>query len=193
VELAYFAPVLCAGAFFANVIYSRHMGLLKSFFAAVFSLSAIFGGFLVFLNVLFDALAHLPPFGVAESRGASSTASAAAAGEHAAHLLFDQTPWFTIGKFDFWATMSVDWLSVMMLGVVTFLSSLIQFYALSYMKGDNRYWWFFSVMSLFTAAMLTLVLAYDFLLLYMAWELVGLCSFLLIGFWYHELDNAEAE
>ena len=80
----------------------------------------------------------------------------------------------------------------MMIGVVSFLASLIQIYALGYMKGDNRFWWFFSVMSLFCAAMFTLVLAYDFLLLYMAWELVGLCSFLLIGFWYQERDNAEA-
>ena len=88
--------------------------------------------------------------------------------------------------------MAVDWLSIMMLGVVSFLASLIQIYSVGYMRGDNRFWWFFTVMSLFCAAMLGLVLAYDFLLMYMCWELVGLCSFLLIGFWYQERDNAEA-
>ena len=107
------------------------------------------------------------------------------------HLLFDQLPWFTVGRWDFY-TMSVDWLSIMMLGVVTFLASFIQLYSVGYMRGDDRFWWFFTVMSLFCAAMLGLVLSYDFLLMYMCWELVGLCSYLLIGFWYQERDNAEA-
>jgi NADH-quinone oxidoreductase subunit L len=107
-------------------------------------------------------------------------------------LLFATTPWFTVGPWKFFLTMSVDWLSIMMLGVVTFLASFIQIYSLGYMRGDDRFWWFFTVMSLFSAAMLGLVLAYDFLLLYMGWELVGLCSYLLIGFWYQERDNAEA-
>ncbi len=127
--------------------------------------------------------------------GGSSAGAAAATGVERV-LLFDQVPWFTIGSgrsaYDFWATMSIDWLSIMMLVVVSFLATFIQIYAVGYMKGDNRFWWFFSVMSLFCASMFTLVLAYDFLLMYMAWELVGLCSFLLIGFWYHERDNAEA-
>jgi proton-translocating NADH-quinone oxidoreductase chain L len=188
VDAAWLIPALCAGAFFLNVIYSRQMGGLKSFFGGFFSLGAILLCFVLFLTVFQDALAHLSPFAGGGDHGATTTAA-----DHSAqHLLFDKTPWWEVGNYRLWLTMSVDWLSIMMLGVVSFLASLIQIYALGYMKGDNRYWWFFSVMSLFCAAMFTLVLAYDFLLLYMAWELVGLCSFLLIGFWYQERDNAEA-
>jgi len=176
VNSAWLAPALCGVAFFANALISRQLGRLKHPVAAGISVAAILAGFVVFVLVLVEALSGLPTGGAEAER----------------HLIFADTPWFTIGKYEFWATMSVDWLSIMMLGVVTFLSALIQIYAVGYMRGDNRFWWFFAVMSLFTAAMLTLVLAYDFLLLYMGWELVGLCSFLLIGFWYHERDNAEA-
>ena len=189
-DSAWLAPALCAGAFFLNVIFSRHMGGTRHFFGGLFAVGAVLGAFLVFVTVFGDALAHMAPFGAPAVHAASSASSAT--GEAERHLIGADAPWFTIGKHDFWGTMSVDWLSIMMLGVVTILSSVIQIYALGYMRGDNRFWWFFAVMSLFTAAMLTLVLAYDFLLLYMAWELVGLCSFLLIGFWYQERDNAEA-
>jgi proton-translocating NADH-quinone oxidoreductase chain L len=194
VDYAWLAPVLCAGAFFFNVLISRQLGGLKHAVSALVSLAAIVGAFVVFVLVFLDAQTHL----VAEASGAllGGTKLAApvlaVAGENARHLLFDQMTWFTVGRWDFFTTLSVDWLSIMMLGVVTFLASFIQLYSVGYMRGDNRFWWFFTVMSLFCAAMLGLVLSYDFLLLYMCWELVGLCSYLLIGFWYHERDNAEA-
>jgi NADH-quinone oxidoreductase subunit L len=70
-----------------------------------------------------------------------------------------------------------------MLIVVTFVGMAVQVYSLSYMKGEERIAWYYAVLSLFTAAMLTLVLAGDFLLFYMSWEVMGLCSYLLIGFW----------
>jgi len=189
VDYAWLAPVLCAGAFLLNVLFSRQRGGRRSLFGGFFAVGAILGCCLVFLSVFSDALANLAPFGGGESHGATTPASKNGS---AAHLLFDKVPWFTVGDYKLWLTMSVDWLSIMMLGVVSFLASLIQIYGLGYMMGDNRFWWFFSVMSLFCAAMFTLVLAYDFLFLYMAWELVGLCSFLLIGFWHEERDNAEA-
>ncbi|MBI3971867.1 MAG: NADH-quinone oxidoreductase subunit L [Chloroflexi bacterium] len=153
--------------------------------SALVSIAAILGAFGVFLVVFSDALANL--LGTAAAHGA-----AAAVDDRSRHLLFDDEPWFQVGRYAFQATLVVDWLSVMMLGVVSFLSALIQVYSIGYMRGDNRFWWFFSVMSLFSAAMLGLVLAGNFLLLYVFWELVGLCSFLLIGFWYQERDNAEA-
>ena len=191
-DSAWLAPVLCAGAFLINVLYSRQMGGMRGFFGGFFSVGAILACFLIFLSVFGDAVAHLEPFGTPAAGHGATTATTTSADHAAQHLLQDKVPWWEVGKYQLWLTMSVDWLSIMMLGVVSFLASLIQIYALGYMRGDNRFWWFFSVMSLFCAAMFTLVLAYDFLLLYMAWELVGLCSFLLIGFWYQERDNAEA-
>lgn len=179
-DYAWLAPVLPIGAFALNVLIWRQMGARKHALSALTTLAAIGGAFLVFLAVFSDASAHLEETATSSGR----------------HLIFEGTPWFTVGVaphlYVFAPTLVVDWLSIMMLGVVTFLAFLIEFYATGYMKGDNRYWWFFSVKALFTAAMLGVVLSYNFLLMYICWELVGLCSFLLIGFWYSERANAEA-
>jgi len=88
--------------------------------------------------------------------------------------------------------MLIDPLTVAMLGLVTFVALMVQVYSMGYMRGDPRFGWYFAVHSLFAAAMLTLVLADNFLLLYVAWELVGLCSYLLIGFWHERPSVREA-
>ncbi|MBM3941692.1 MAG: NADH-quinone oxidoreductase subunit L [SAR202 cluster bacterium] len=80
--------------------------------------------------------------------------------------------------------MIIDPLALVMLGMVTFVALMVQIYSLGYMKGDPRFSWYYAYHALFAAAMLTLALADNFLLLYVAWELVGVCSYLLIGFWY---------
>ncbi len=85
-----------------------------------------------------------------------------------------------------------DQLAAVMLAVVTFVGTLIVIYSVGYMKGDPRYGWFFAVMILFLASMTTLVLADNLLLLYAAWEGVGICSYLLIGFWHERRPAAEA-
>ncbi len=77
-----------------------------------------------------------------------------------------------------------------MLVIVTGVSLLVQVYSLGYMKGDPGFGRFFAYLSLFSFSMLALVLADNFILLYMAWELVGLCSYLLIGFWYQKPEAA---
>ena len=86
----------------------------------------------------------------------------------------------------------IDPLTVVLLGLVTFVALGVQLYSLDYMKGDARFGWYFAWQALFVAAMLTLVLADNFLLLYIAWELVGLCSYLLIGFWFENPGPREA-
>lgn len=83
-------------------------------------------------------------------------------------------------------SLRVDAISVIMLLVVTIVGVCVQVYSLGYMRRDPRQGWYFAVLSLFSAAMLLLVLAGDFLLLYMAWEVMGLCSYLLIGFWHEQ-------
>ena len=88
--------------------------------------------------------------------------------------------------------MIVDPLTVAMLGLVTFVALMVQVYSLGYMRGDPRFGWYYAVQALFAAAMLTLVLADNFLLLYVAWELVGICSYLLIGFWHERPAAKEA-
>ena len=86
----------------------------------------------------------------------------------------------------------VDRLSVTMIGLVTFVALLVQVYSVAYMRGEPQYGWYFAAHALFAAAMLTLVLADNLVFLYLAWELVGLGSYLLIGFWHERRPAAEA-
>ncbi len=87
---------------------------------------------------------------------------------------------------------AVDPLAAVMLFVVTVVGLLIFIYSIGYMHGDPRYPRFFAYLSLFAGAMLLLVLANNFLFLYVGWELVGLCSYLLIGFWFERPAAARA-
>ena len=86
----------------------------------------------------------------------------------------------------------LDAVSLLMILVVTWVALLIHIYATAYMEGDEGYSRFFAYMNLFVAAMLILVLADNLLLLYLGWEGVGLCSYLLIGFWYRDPANGRA-
>jgi len=86
----------------------------------------------------------------------------------------------------------LDSLTAVMLIVVTVVSLMVQMYSQGYMHGDPGYHRYFAFMSLFTASMLGLVLADNLLFLYVFWELVGLCSYLLIGFWFHRPAAANA-
>jgi NADH-quinone oxidoreductase subunit L len=86
----------------------------------------------------------------------------------------------------------LDALSVIMVLVITFVAFLIHLYSAEYMEGDEGYSRFFAYMNLFVASMVTLVLADNLLLLYLGWEGVGLCSYLLIGFWYTDPVNGRA-
>ncbi len=87
---------------------------------------------------------------------------------------------------------TVDGLSVMMLLVVTIIATLIKVYSIGYMQGDQHFHRFFAYLSLFTASMLGLILANNLLMMYMFWEGVGLCSYLLISFWYQKPSAASA-
>src|SRR3972149_4705911 len=86
----------------------------------------------------------------------------------------------------------VDGLTAIMLVVVTGVSLAVQFYSQAYMEGDSGYARYFSAMSLFTASMLGLVLADNLVMLYVFWEMVGLCSYLLIGHWFQRPAAAAA-
>jgi NADH-quinone oxidoreductase subunit L len=87
---------------------------------------------------------------------------------------------------------SVDALSGVMMLIVTGVGFLIHLYATSYMEDDPAFWRFFAYLNLFIFAMLTLILADNLPVLFIGWEGVGLCSYLLIGFWYESLPNAAA-
>ncbi|MQG20648.1 MAG: NADH-quinone oxidoreductase subunit L [SAR202 cluster bacterium] len=100
--------------------------------------------------------------------------------------------WFQTGAFTVTIGITADTLSVIMIGLITLVSLAVQIYSLGYMKGEERIGLYYAYHSLFAASMLILVLANSFLLLYFGWELVGLCSFLLINFHFgrHAATNA---
>ncbi len=106
-------------------------------------------------------------------------------GAHFAH----QGTWLMLGTVPLKFGYLMDPLSATLLFMVTIVGTLIQIYASGYMHGDPRYSRFFAYVSLFMSAMLTLVISDNYLLFFMAWEIMGLCSYLLIGF-YFEKDSA---
>ncbi|MBI2524377.1 MAG: NADH-quinone oxidoreductase subunit L [Candidatus Rokubacteria bacterium] len=104
----------------------------------------------------------------------------------------DLFPWIAAGSFKTAITVQVDPLSAVMLLVVTGVGFLIHLYSAGYMHGDDGYARFFTYLNLFVFSMVMLVLAGNFLLLYVFWEAVGLCSYLLIGFWYQKQSASDA-
>ena len=100
--------------------------------------------------------------------------------------------WLSVGNLEIDFGILLDPLTALMLVVVTGVSLLVQIYSTAYMKGDPGYARYFAFMSLFTGSMVGLVIASNIVQLYIFWELVGLCSFLLIGFWYERPAAAAA-
>jgi NADH-quinone oxidoreductase subunit L len=100
--------------------------------------------------------------------------------------------WLDVAGFHPGVAFYIDALSLVMILVITFVAFLIHLYSTEFMIEEEGYSRFFAYMNLFVGSMLTLVLADNFLLLYLGWEGVGLCSYLLIGFWYKESENGYA-
>jgi NADH-quinone oxidoreductase subunit L len=115
-------------------------------------------------------------------------------GRDPSHQKYQQTlfDWMVAGpinvKWAYW----IDQLSMVMVLVVTFVGTTIHFYSIGYMHGDRGFARYFSYLNLFMFAMLTLVMGQNLVMLFVGWEGVGLCSYLLIGFWYKDLLNAAA-
>ena len=163
-HLAWLIPALSAAAFVIVAFGGRWLPARGAFV----SILAMTAGFALFWYVLADLL-----------------------GSGAAHSAYSVT-WLTAGSTTISWGVFIDRLAVVMLGLVTFVALLVQVYSLEYMRGDARFGWYFAVHSLFGAAMLALVLADNLLFLYIAWELVGLGSYLLIGHWWERRSAAEA-
>jgi NADH-quinone oxidoreductase subunit L len=100
--------------------------------------------------------------------------------------------WFASGGVEFSAGMLLDGPGVMMLFVVSLVSLLVHIYSTDYVAGDRRYTHYFAFLSLFTASMLGLIMSSSTLQLLTCWEIVGLCSFVLIGHWWEEKPNSDA-
>ena len=186
-EWAWLIPVFSFGAVPLIIIFGKYLPGKGSPLAIL----AIAGGFALFWFVLVGFL------------GASPGTDGCTTSDHTGTLTCEyQRTWFQAGlpgqvsNIDesihlTWGIL-IDPLTLVMLGLITFVALMVQVYSLGYMHGDSRFSWYYAFHALFIAAMLTLALADNFLLLYVAWELVGLCSYLLIGFWFERPSAREA-
>jgi NADH-quinone oxidoreductase subunit L len=168
-EEAWVIPALPAAAFAFLFLFRNFLPRQGD----LISVAAAIGSFIVFLIVLYDATDSI------------------SLGEPLVPATEGFT-WLEFSDFELRIGFYVDELAIVMLSVVTFVALMVSIYSLGYMKGENHYGWYFTVLSLFAASMLTLVLADNLLLLYITWELVGICSFLLIGFFFERRSAAEA-
>jgi len=157
-------PALPLIASLITLIFGKRYFKDKAYVLPVLSL---FGSFILSLFVLYDVL-----------QGRTYN--------------FDLYSWLVAGSLKVGLGFQVDPLSAMMCAMVTSLSFLIHVYSIGYMHGDPGYYRFFSYISLFTFSMLMLVLGNNLAQLFLGWELVGLCSYLLIGFWYEKRSAANA-
>ncbi len=128
---------------------------------------------------------------IAGSLGLAVWALASVAVNHGA-VEFAPHTWLTVGNLDINVGIVLDGLTAVMLLVVTSVSLLVQVYSTAYMRGDGGYARYFAYMSLFTASMVGLVMSSSVVQMFVFWELVGACSYLLIGFWFHRPAAAAA-
>jgi NADH-quinone oxidoreductase subunit L len=112
--------------------------------------------------------------------------------DHDAAVMADYGTWFAAGGLSIHWSLLLDRLSLVMVLVVTGIGSLIHLYSVGYMHGDKGYARFFTYLNLFMASMLILVMAKDLVVMFVGWEGVGLCSYLLIGFWFDDAAKAAA-
>ena len=167
------------------LFFGKRLGKLSGWIA-VTALAACFGAALL----MFTELLNLPGQLTATLEGVSEESGALHANGRVVIVhLFD---WISVGSFNVGADFLVDQLAVVMTLVITGVGSLIALYSVGYMKDDERFHRYFAYLLLFVAAMLTLVLADNLLLMYVGWEGVGLCSYLLIGFWFERPAAANA-
>lgn len=161
-QWAWVIPVLSLSAFFVTAVFGRFLPKQGVYVP----IAAIALGFILFWFVLADVVANGP-----------RTAG---------------IDWIILGDTRVSWSIIVDRLSVVMIGLITFVALVVQVYSIEYMKGEKRIGWYYAVHALFAGSMLALVLADNLIFLYAAWELVGLGSYLLIGFWWERRPAAEA-
>jgi NADH-quinone oxidoreductase subunit L len=163
VRLVPFIPIVPLLTFAIIVVFTNRNKKLSSYLAV----AAIVISWLLSMVIVFSAVAHMPQF----------------AGEEAVHLTLLRIP---TGSRTLDIGVQIDPLTVALLFMVPTVCMMIFIYSIGYMQGDPRYSRFFAYICLFTTGMLGLVVADNLLLLFICWEVMGLCSYFLIGFWFEK-------
>ncbi|HCC69126.1 MAG TPA: NADH-quinone oxidoreductase subunit L [Nitrospiraceae bacterium] len=157
-------PLLPLIAFAINIVFGRGIIREKAHWVAIL---AVLGSFFISLSTFLEVL-------------------------NGKVINYDVYNWVVSGNFRVTIGFLIDQLTAIMLIVVTSVSLLVHIYSVGYMRGDKGYYRFFAYLSLFTFSMLMLVMGNNLLQLYLGWEAVGLCSYLLIGFWYEKKSASNA-
>jgi NADH-quinone oxidoreductase subunit L len=167
IRYAYIIPLLPLASFFINIAVGKRLPRKGDWL----SLATILAGLVMSVGIFLEVfLAYDPNFKY--------------------HVV---TPWLTVGdRFTLNVGILVDNVTAVMLLVVTGVSTLVHLFSIGYMHGDPRYNRFFAYLSIFSFSMLGLVLSESFFFIYIFWELVGLSSYLLIGFWFEKKSAADA-
>ena len=215
-EHAYVIPVIMAASFLLTLFFGKRLGKHSSWIGIV-AIGVCFV-FALAVNVEWNGYVHDSEHAavhsvesadsgggeatVATESGEGTGADNGTAAESGAALSteteFEVVPvtqtvtWWSSGTVKFEAGMLLDGMSVMMLFVVTLISLLVHVFSTDYVAGDRRYVHYFAFLSLFSAAMLGFVMAQNTVQLITMWELVGVCSFVLIGHWWEEKPNSDA-
>ena len=166
-DLIWLVPALPLAGAAINLFFGKRLGKFSAYLAC----TAVGAAFLVSVFAVLDRLSL-------EGEGRV----------HVVHLW----DWITVGSLNVGADLRLDTLSAVMILVVTGVGFLIHVYSIGYMHGDERYSRFFTYMNLFVFFMLCLVLGENFIVMFVGWEGVGLCSYLLIGFWFEKPSAANA-
>ncbi len=162
-ELAWLVPILPISAFFLIVFFGKKTPGKGAYIGLLFTGAAFVIGLLSFIEAT-----------------------------NQKDIVEKSFTWLSFGDLHLEIGMRVDALASMMFVVVCLVSVLMQVYSIGYMHGDVRYTWYFAAVNLFTGSMLTLVIANNTVQLLVGWELVGVCSYILIGHWFEEKENSSA-
>ncbi len=165
IKLSWLIPLLpLAGFFVTGLAYKRISVKISGWIASLAVLSSFLLSLIIFIGFL----------------------------NGSAPVTINLFEWISAGRVSFPAEFLVDRLSVFMLLIITGVGFLIHVYSIGYMNGEEGYNRFFAFMNLFVFFMIILVLGGSYLIMFIGWEGVGLCSYLLIGFWYKDQENNNA-
>jgi NADH-quinone oxidoreductase subunit L len=203
-ENAWLIPVIPTIGYFVILLFGKRMPLK----GAEIGFGTLAASFVIACGTVYQwiqrvdhySASHEGAMGTLASFGRSIIpAQAAGQAEGGGHEVASFVPpvirqwtWWQVSDFKFTLGIHVDGLSVSVMFVVTLIAMLIQLYSIEYVRGDRRFTFFFSALTLFAAGMLCMVIAESTVQFILGWEIMGLCSFLLIGHWWEDYANARA-
>ena len=201
-EHAWIIPIVPAVGFLFELFLGKRTGKLTNH-GAYFGVAALFIALVLSCGAALNWIDRAGAAGAEHSAlvvsGAGESLPVLAAEGEGGHSVgtsatpvIKQWTWWSNGGTTFSIGQHIDGLAVVLLVVVSFISFFVHLYSLEYVRGDRRFTHFFAALTLFTASMLNMVIAENTLQLLLGWELMGLCSFMLIGHWWEEEPNARA-